>query len=152
MKSYKLSLKLATILLSLLTLVLLYSVVSAACCASQSFYGSTANARKYIYTISSTIWRGDIESAMGSYGEGPAIDSIGWTYWRVYEKCNGSVIEETDRDPMAAHNVAYQARSYQQAFNTCGGTKVAGNKGTHEFKEAGLTTVYLFTDHTQNFP
>ncbi|MCA9936979.1 MAG: hypothetical protein H6662_15365 [Ardenticatenaceae bacterium] len=103
--------KITVVILTLLAMVTLYQTTFAGCCASQSFAGSVANARKYNITLDSIRWRAQIESAMGSWGEGPAIDTIGWTWWNVYEMCNGSVIELTARTPVAASNRAYQSRT-----------------------------------------
>lgn len=75
----KLMAKMTAVLLTLLAVIVLHQTTSAGCCASQSFAGSVANARKDNITLDSIRWRAQIESAMGSYGEGPAIDIIGWT-------------------------------------------------------------------------
>jgi hypothetical protein len=90
-------------------------------------------------------WRAEIESWM-DYGT--VIDTLGWTSWHVYEKCNGSTVDYTVLQPVAAHNVSTQGRVYQQRIENCNGQRITGNKGYHQFEEAGYSSIYPWVHYT----
>lgn len=138
-------------LVSLLVMAFWARAVFAGCCNSGSVNGVSVYAFKENLQLDSLRWRGNIISATGSYyGSGPAIDRIGWTWWQVYEKCNGATVEWKNRVPVSEPNKSYQARSYEQRMHSCNGSKEMGNKGTHEFKDGGQTK-YLSPDLVSSF-
>lgn len=140
-----------SIFLVSILLLTIYQVVEAGCCASTTLAGSQVNAVKSNITLSSLIWRAQIESISGTFGDGPKLDQIGWTWWHVYERCNGKDVQYTVRSPVTDYNKAYQSRVYDQAFEVCSGTKQTGNKGNHYFLKSGVT-VNLAPDYLKNFP
>jgi hypothetical protein len=132
--------RLVLVLAAGLFLMLTYQIVGAACCKTitDPFAGSTAYSSKTITTLSSVAWKAEVISAMGSpYGALPVIDVIGWTQWDVVEKCGVYTVEYTVRGPDYGTNKGYRAGNFQQALETCTLEHVLGNKGNHNYQEAG---------------
>lgn len=144
--------KMKTALLSLvgtlILCVLIYQVTLAGCCANDAYAGGVARSYNTNYTVGSNQWRAEIISWL----DNKSINKLGWTYWRVYEQCGGMVVEETTLSPAAAYNTNYRSNSYTQSFYPCSGAKITGNKGTHEYQDGSLTTIYRFLDNTAFLP
>jgi hypothetical protein len=77
---------------------------------------------------------------------------IGWSWWHVYEVCDGYVIEYKDRGYGYAYNTSFRAAAYNNQFNYCTGVKQTGNKGNHVYLKSGYSTKNIFLDNVQNFP
>jgi len=149
MKIRKLFLAPFALILAFAFVMLLFQTASAGCCDTRPFAGGTATSINGNVTISSLIWRAEVSSWQDG---GPALDKIGWTSWHVYEKCGGATIDYTERSPAYAQNTTYRANVYEQAFNSCSLSKVTGNKGYHQYEEAGYTSIYPWVHYTKSFP
>ena len=134
-----------TIPFVLLLLVALYQTTQAGCCSYRPFAGDTAVSIKWNYRLDTNRWQAYIESRM-DYGT--VIDTIGWTSWHVYEKCNGFTVDYTILYPVAAYNASSQSRIYNQRIEGCGGERITGNKGFHQFVESGYPTIYPWVHYT----
>lgn len=131
----------------LLATLFAYKAVMASSYSSQSYAGTTVIARNKNLTINSLTWQALIESE--AYA---TMNQIGWSWWHVYEICGVSVIDYTTRSPRTSYNASFRAEVYNQAFNSCSGTKQTGNKGNHTYLKSGYSTKNIFLDNVQNFP
>lgn len=153
MKNYKLGFRLLMIGVMVLLLGITYRIASAGCCQNYPFAGSTAYAAKNNITINIYTWRAEIMSGMGSsLGGGPAIDKIGWTWWHVYEECDGDVWEYKELSPQARPNEDWAYDIHQQGFSCSGSSQYMGNKGNHHFEEAGYIPVNMAPIYRKSFP
>src|SRR5690606_1618529 len=145
-----------TFLLIGVTVLLLgatYRAVVAGCCQTYSpFAGSTAYAAKNNITITIYVWRAEIMSGMGSYqGGGPAIDEIGWTFWHVYEECDGAVWEYKELSAQSRRDTNWAYDLHQQGFSCSGSSQYTGNRGNHVFKEGGQV-INMAPEYRKQFP
>lgn len=137
----------STITAILFATLLVYKMAVASSYSSQPYAGTTVIARNMNQTINSITWQAVIESE--AYA---TMNQIGWSWWHVYEMCNGLVIEYTVREPRIAVNTSFRAEVYNNQFNYCTGVKQTGNKGNHTYLKSGYTTKNIFLDNVQSFP
>ena len=125
-----------------------YWPIYAGCCDSRPFAGDTAQSRKGNVFLDNNRWRAEVESRMNNNTQ---IDTLGWVSWHVYEMCNNQVIEYTHLLPVAAHNVSYQGRIYEQRIENCNGSRMIGNRGHHQYEE-GSNSITPWVEYVINFP
>ncbi|VAW42939.1 hypothetical protein MNBD_CHLOROFLEXI01-4055 [hydrothermal vent metagenome] len=115
------------------------------------FAGSVARSFKYHDHYEPNAWYANIESSMDN-GAGPAIDVIGWSFWNIYDKCNGAYVDDHYLNGTVGYNVKFQGRTSAQYIANCNnGSRQTVSNGYHQFEE-GSDSIAPWVQEIRTYP